>query len=90
MSDPRVALLRDMIAGIQAQCALALGLIGQMSGGGAPVPQTETRASGPSRVQHYGEAAPSAPSRLAERVHQIAGAQEPPNAPAGASTPHEE
>ena len=86
MTDERISVIRDTVAGIQAQCALLLALIGQMQTGGSPhtseaaVEAFHRRQQGP---QHYGEAPKSDP--LAERIAQVAaGAKSPLTAPAGA------
>ena len=82
MNDERISVIRDTVAGIQAQCALLLALIGQMQvgAGAGQVPQAAGRAQGP---QHYGEE-PKKKDPLAQRLEQIAGAKAPHSAPAGA------
>ena len=91
MNDERIAVIRDTVAGIQAQCALLLALIGQMQTGaagrlvdGSSEPVQE-RSKGP---QHYPNTVEVAPEKnpLAERIAQVAaGAKSPHSAPAGAS-----
>lgn len=86
MTDERIAVIRDTVAGIQAQCALLLALIGQMQTGGSPHTSEAAVEAFHRRQQgqpHYGEE-PKKKDPLAERLEQIAGAKQPHSAPAGA------
>ena len=85
MNDERISVIRDTVAGIQAQCALLLALIGQMqtNGAGRLADGSSERIQARQGPQHYGEVPKSDP--LAERLAQIAGAKSPLTAPAGAS-----
>ena len=85
MNDPRIPILRDAIAGIQAQCAMLLGVLSQMQGppqgaSGTPdaVRAIQERLS--RKPQHYGEA-PATPANP-----ESVGAETPSTAPAGATT----
>ena len=86
MTDERIAVIRDTVAGIQAQCALLLALIGQMqtNGAGRLVDGSSESVQTRQGQQHYGEE-PKKKDPLAERLEQIAGAKAPHSAPAGAS-----